>query len=35
MWAPVRKDIVQDFHDFLWENRVFIPKDGGIIRNNI
>ena len=33
--APARKDIVQDFHDFLQENRVFIPKDGGAIRDNI
>ena len=24
-----------DFHNFLWENRVFIPKDGGTIRDNI
>ena len=33
--APVKKDIVQDFHDFLQENRVFVPKDGGTIKNNI
>ena len=33
--APVNKDIVQDFYNFLQENRVFIPKDGGTIRDNI
>ena len=32
---PARKDIVQDFHDFLQENGVFVPKDGGVIRDNI
>ena len=34
-WAPIRKDIVQDFRDFLQENRVFVPKDGGAIKDNI
>ena len=33
--APAKKDIIQDFHDFLRENEVFIPKDGGTIRDNI
>ena len=33
--ASVNKDIVQDFRNFLQENRVFVPKDGGIIRDNI
>ena len=33
--APIRKDIVQDFHNFLQENGVFVPKDRGIIRDNI
>ena len=31
----MNKDIVQDFHNFLQENRVFIPKDRGVIRDNI
>ena len=26
---------MQDFHNFLQENKVFVPKDGGIIKNNI
>ena len=33
--ASAKKDIIQDFHDFLQENRVFVAKDGGIIRDNI
>ena len=33
--APARKDIIQDFHDFLQENGVFVPKDGGAIKDNI
>ena len=33
--APINKDIVQDFRNFLQENKVFIPKDGGIIKDNI
>ena len=33
--APVNKDIIQDFRNFVQENRVFIPKDGGTIRDNI
>ena len=34
-WAPIKKDIVQDFRNFLRENRVFIPINGGNIRDNI
>ena len=34
-WAPARKDIVRDFRDFLRENGVFVPKDGGAIGDNI
>ena len=34
-WAPVNKDIARDFRNFLWENRVFIPIDGGNIGDNI
>ena len=34
-WAPANKDIVQEFRDFLRENGVFVPKDGGSIRDNI
>ena len=34
-WAPAKKDIVWDFCDFLQENGVFIPKDGGTIKDNI
>ena len=33
--APINKDIIQDFYNFLQENRVFIPKDRGTIRDNI
>ena len=33
--APINKDIVRDFRNFLQENKVFIPKDRGIIRDNI
>ena len=33
--APIKKDIVQDFRNFLRENRVFVPKDRGTIRDNI
>ena len=33
--APANKDIVREFRDFLWENGVFVPKDGGSIGNNI
>ena len=33
--APINKDIVQDFHNFLQENGVFVPKDRGIIKDNI
>ena len=34
-WAPIKKDIVQDFRNFLRENGVFVPMDGGIIGDNI
>jgi hypothetical protein len=34
-WAPAKKDIVWDFRNFLREYRVFVPKDGGIIGDNI
>ena len=34
-WAPAKKDIVRDFRDFLRENGVFVPKDGGTIGDNI
>ena len=34
-WASAKKDIIQDFCNFLQENRVFVPKNGGIIKNNI
>ena len=33
--APIKKNIVQNFCNFLRENRVFIPMDGGIIGDNI
>ena len=33
--APINKDIIQDFRNFLQENGVFIPKDRGAIRDNI
>ena len=33
--AFTKKDIIQDFHNFLQENRVFIPKNRGVIKNNI
>ena len=33
--APINKDIVQDFCNFLQENGVFIPKDRGVIKDNI
>ena len=33
--APIKKNIVRDFRNFLQENRVFIPKNGGVIRDNI
>ena len=33
--APINKDIIQDFYNFLQENRVFVPKDRGVIRDNI
>ena len=33
--APINKDIMWDFHNFLQENRVFIFKNKGTIKNNI
>ena len=33
--APIKKDIVQDFRNFLQKNGVFILKDGGTIGDNI
>ena len=33
--AFIKKDIIQDFHNFLQENRVFIPINGGNIGDNI
>ena len=33
--APARKNIIQDFYNFLQENGVFIPKDRGVIKDNI
>ena len=33
--APINKDIMQDFRNFFQENKVFVPKDGGAIRDNI
>ena len=33
--TPIKKDIIQDFYNFLQEYRVFIPIDGGTIRDNI
>ena len=33
--APINKDIIQDFYNFLQEYRVFVPKDRGVIRDNI
>ena len=33
--APINKDIIQDFYNFLREYRVFVPIDGGTIRDNI
>ena len=34
-WALLKKVIIQDFRNFLQENGVFVPMDGGNIRNNI
>ena len=31
----IKKDIIQDFRDFLWENRVFVFKNRGTIKDNI
>ena len=33
--AYAKKDIIQDFHNFLQKNGVFVPKDGGTIKDNI
>ena len=34
-WAPIKKDIVRDFRNFLRENGVFVPINGGNIGDNI
>jgi hypothetical protein len=34
-WALAKKLIVRDFRNFLRENGVFVPMDGGAIRDNI
>jgi len=34
-WASTKKDIVWDFRNFLRENGVFVPMDGGVIGDNI
>ena len=31
----MKKNIMWDFHNFLQENGVFVPKNGGTIRDNI
>jgi len=31
----VNKDIVWDFYNFLWKYKIFIPIDGGVIKENI
>ena len=33
--ALAKKDIVQDFRNFLQKYRVFVPIDGGAIKENI
>ena len=33
--APARKDIIWDFRNFLQNKKIFIPKDGGVIGDNI
>ena len=35
IWALIKKNIIQDFHNFLWENGVFIFKNRDIIKDNI
>jgi hypothetical protein len=35
IWNQAKKDIVRDFRNFLRENGVYVPMDGGIIGNNI
>ena len=34
-WAPIKKDIVQDFRNFLRKNGVFVPINRGNIGDNI
>ena len=34
-WAPIKKNIVWDFCNFLWENGVFVSIDGSVIGDNI
>ena len=33
--VPINKDIIWDFYNFLWEYRVFVPIDRGVIKDNI
>ena len=33
--VPINKDIIQEFYNFFQKYRVFIPIDGGVIRDNI
>ena len=33
--TPIKKDIIQDFYNFLQEYGVFIPINRGVIRDNI
>ena len=34
-WTLIKREIVRNFYNFLQENRVFIPINRGIIRENI
>ena len=34
-WTLIKREIVRDFRNFLRENGVFVPMDGGIIGDNI
>ena len=33
--TPTKKDMVQDFRNFLKKNGVFVPRNRGIIKDNI
>ena len=35
IWVPINKDIIQDFYNFLWEYKVFILINRGVIKDNI